>query len=135
MSSGYASELQAIESRFATEWNDRTPVAYHNVPFVPPENPPAPWVRLTVLSGQSSQASMGDTALFRHSGVIDVTVFVPAGTASKGARELVDAVAEIFRRKQFSGITCRAPGFGDVGVRDGWYQINVSFPFHRDAIF
>jgi hypothetical protein len=129
----YAAELKSIESRFAAAWGATSRVAYANTTFTPIVQ--EPYVRLTVLPGLSSQISMGEQRLFRHVGVIDVAIFVPAGSASKSALELADMVATIFRGATFEGIVCRAPDVRIVGSQDGWFHVNVSVSYNRDELF
>lgn len=129
----YSAELIAIESRFNSQWADRTPVAYGNLPYAPIVG--TAYVRLIVLTGRALQASMGAAPLYRHPGVIDVSVFIPEGSATKPALDLADAVVAIFRGAQFSGILCRPADVRNLGVVGGWFQVNVSIPYHRDEIF
>jgi len=128
----YSAERIAIETRFANAWGTTTPIAYENVPFTPPAET---YVRLTILTGEERQASMGDAPLYRHAGVIDVGIFAPIGSAAKSVAILADTIAEIFRGMQFAGITCRAPSVRSLGVQEGRYQVNVSVPFQRDETF
>jgi hypothetical protein len=131
----YEAERIAIENRFATAWGATTPVAYQNVEFTPPTNPRESWVRVSVLNGASFQASLGNNPLYRHPGVIDISIFTPTGEGGKRAAQLVDQATAVFRGAQFSGILCRAPDVREVGPSDGWFQTSVSIPYQRDELF
>jgi hypothetical protein len=78
---------------------------------------------------------MGEQRLYRHLGVIDMAIFVPAGSASKSALVLADTAAAIFRGVTFGGIVCRAPEIRSVGVQEGWFHVNVSVSYSRDELF
>jgi len=126
----YAAERQSIEQRFQQYWQTETPIAYQNVPFTPPEQ--TAWVRVHVLPGASGRIEMSNNPRFRCRGIIDVTIFLPLDTAVGRGDELVDTVVPIFRASQFDGITCRSADVAHQGVRNGWYQINVTIPYFRD---
>ena len=121
-----------IEQRWADNW------LYSAYVF---DNRPAPegeevWVRLTILDGDTEQASIGGpTSLYRHFGIIAVQVFVKEQTGTAKARQLADTVASIFRGQKFNGILCRSPAVQRVGVIEGWFQINVNVPFQWDGSF
>lgn len=68
----YADEGAAIRQHFADGWDGRTPVAWPNVDFEPPEDG-SPWVRLTILGADAVQAEFGlDDRRFRHTGIVIV---------------------------------------------------------------
>ena len=97
MMSGYAEEFNDLAGAFAAEWNNRTPVAWPNVAFVPP-NPPAPWCRFTVLNGAASVMSIGVPGHNRvvHPGRVVVQCFAPRGAGELAARQSADEAAGIF---------------------------------------
>lgn len=131
---GFDTGRKDVETRFQNYWGTTTEVLYDNMTRVPERG--TPWVRLTINEGQSNIIGIADTNLYRNLGVIIVQVFVPEGQGTASARQLADQAAAIFRGAQFgSGITCRAPQLANIGVIDGWYQINVSVPFFRDEYF
>lgn len=127
----------AIESRFETLWVDgseaRTPVAYENVDFKPKAE--ESFVRLTIIDGESRQASLEDSPLHRRIGIIVIQIFTRPGLGTQPAEALADYAAIIFRSVQFSGITCRSPEYRKIGEVEDWYQINVEVPFYVDEQF
>lgn len=128
----YQTALAAIEQRFQTQWGTTTPVQWPNRNYEPVAGDE--WVRLTVLDGQSFMAGMGFSSnLFRHPGLIIVSIFVPRGSGERRVNELVDSVSGIWRNAQFGEILCRAPSVEKVGESGEWYQVNVSVPFQRDT--
>lgn len=128
----FADALTTIESRFHSLW-DKTDadVTYGNVAFQPRNN--FPWVRLTVQHGDTNRAAVYPE-YYRSTGVIFAQIFVPPNKGTKLALTLADTVSGIWRGQQFSGVSCLAPSVTDVGVRDGWYQVNVSCPYYRDEL-
>lgn len=136
MSSGFADERRAIEATFSAAYSTTT-VKYENVSF---NKPNTAWVALTVLSTEAKRITLGDnTQLHRFPGMIVVNIFTPEDKGTQEAREIADTISDIFRDAQFSAgssglITCRTPSLDSVGTRDGWYQLNVITPFHRDKL-
>lgn len=131
--SGFASAAKAIEVRLAANWTTTT-IKYEAVPFTETRSA---YVALFIRDGEGSQISLGTTALRRWPGVIIIQVFVPQDTGSRTARGYCDTLAAIFDRVQFSvdasgTITCGTPSVQIIGTREGWFQMNVSVPYHRD---
>ena len=140
--SGFAAFEQAIQERMVAEWAAgpyaSIPVVYDNLVggF---ERGMAPWIALTLQEGDGDRVSLPPMPIERFTGVISAQIFVRKNTGTRMARHYGDAVAEIFRWKQFevegSGqITTKTPSIVHVGESDGWYQINVSIPYERDRV-
>lgn len=127
--SGFDAEREAIETRFAVQWAGQTPVSYDNSAFNIPQN--TPWVRLTILNGESQNASVG-TSHLRHIGIISVQVFVPVDSGTRQARLLANSVSTIFDNQRFAGIQCRVSSIQRGGDQDGWHMTIVNTPFRRD---
>lgn len=127
----YSSEKRAMEQRFAAAWN-HTPIQWPNVAFNPTTL--SEWVRISIAGMESFQASMGDdTNLFRYPGLVAVSIFVRPNSGAKRTDELVDAVCDIWRAAQFNGISMKTPYKVEIGVVDGWYQVNVLCSYQRDS--
>lgn len=139
----------AIEDRFRTNWTAdattlRTPVAFENAPVLltrvdqTASIPKAPaggsWVRLTVREGESNQVDLNSAPRVRELGRIILQIFVAKGNGTAAARAFADLAAPIFRRAQFAGITCRVPTVQAVGDTEGWWQLNVGWPYQADDI-
>jgi len=123
----------AIESRLKANWTV-TPIKFQNVPF---QETAEPYVALFILDGEGSQISLGTPAVRRWPAVIKIQVFVPEDSGTKQARTYADSLGAIFDRAQFSAgssgtIRCRIPSIADIGVTDGWDQVNVTIPCMRD---
>lgn len=125
-----------IRSFFNTGWNDLTPVAWPDIEFSPPSD--KTWVRFDCREIDGFQASMGapGSNRFRHTGVVTIQVFQPAGQGSVDARAKASAALDIFMGEQTSGgirffnVQARQVGNDD----NGWYQINVLASFQYDQI-
>jgi len=129
----FADERKAIESRMAAAWTT-TPIRWENVPFAATSTP---YVALFILDGEGNQVSLGSPALRRWVGIIVVQIFVQQDTGTQLARSYADTIGAIFDRAQFSSgnsgmIRCQTPSINNVGVTNGWNQINVTVPFIRD---
>ena len=127
----------AIESRFATNYTS-TPIHFWsaNVPFKP--TPGQSYVAISISYGDGRQITLGEIPqVHRYTGIIIVQIFTPEDKGAKASDDIADLVDPIFRRAQFSFgvsgvITCRTPVKEVVGVKDGWYQVNMKCLFKRD---
>ena len=131
--SGFAEEAKAIETRLAAGWTT-TPIRYDNAPF--PETT-APYVALFILDGDGNQISLGAVALRRWVGLIVLQIFVPQDTGTRLAKGYANTLGALFDRAEFpveNGglIRCRVPSIAEIGIRNGWNQLNVTIPFTRD---
>ena len=127
----FAAGLTAIESRFHNLWSTSDAVVtYGNLDFQPPNRP---WVRVTVQHGETKRAAVWPE-FYRTPGVIYTQIFVPANIGARKALELADTASGIWRGQQFSSIHCLAPSVNDVGISNGWYQVNVVCPFYHDEL-
>lgn len=132
----YEAARRTIQDHVASSWTG-TPssrIAYENLPFQPPSA--APWLRLTIRHGEARAASLGGpTRRYRRFGSAILQIFVPEGTGPTLATQLADEAMLLFEGQRltggvvFSGLRVR-----EVGVEDGWFQINVSAAFSFDDL-
>lgn len=136
----FASERKAIGQTFKTEWvvgvDPRTPIAYPNKAFTPPDSA---WVRLAIVNGETLRLSLGPNGEHRWAGIVYVQVFVPQGSGDGEARSLADEAAKIFRDRALAtddggSITFRSPSIQQIGPDGRWWQLNVICPYQRDFI-
>lgn len=131
--SGFADFAKAIESRLQTNWTT-TPIKFESVPF---REMADAYVALFIRDGEGNQISLGTPALRRWPGIVIIQVLVKEDTSTRVARGYADTIAAIFDRVQFSvdgsgTITCATPSIQIIGTRDGYFQLNVTVPYHRD---
>ncbi|MGH1376689.1 MAG: phage tail terminator-like protein [Alphaproteobacteria bacterium] len=124
---------QDIREFFENNWNS-TEIAWPDYHF---NKPSSTWVSFTYKENAGYQASMGSpgTNRFRTLGMVTIQVFALSGDASIDAREKAGLLKDLFR----SGVTSGNVNFYDVtqqtiGVKNGWYQINVKAYFKHDEI-
>jgi hypothetical protein len=129
----YDAERQAIELRLKNGWTT-TPIKYENVAFTPTDAMQA-FIELMIVNAESRQVSLGSPALFRHPGAISINVRTRLQIGTKLGKQYADTLAALFRGKEFSGITCRAPKVTRLGEINGWFVYNVSINFFRDELF
>jgi hypothetical protein len=128
-----------IETRFRTEWGVRTKIKFPNVKFERPTS--VPWVAFNLLTGDSNPISIGSIGQRdeRHVALVEIQVFVPAGSGQKMLQEHCDFAANIFRFTDLEDsdakIAFRTASQTDVGERENWYQRNVSIEAVIDAQF
>ena len=110
---GYAATSTVIRERFNTQWPSLRPT----IPYVmdnqgvaeesfPTRN--EPFVRLTILNGEARQVENGNTNRWRRPGIVEIQIFVPAGSGDGLAHELADSVRDIFEGRTISGVIFRA---------------------------
>lgn len=133
----FEAQANVIRQRFEALWPGAVSPAvlhtYGDVRLDPPNR--VPWVRLSVLSGETRQASMGAaTRLKRTVGVVVVDIFVPAGDGDGLARRLGDLVADIFELRTVSGVVFRATTLERVGPDGPWLQWSASTPYQADSL-
>jgi hypothetical protein len=141
----YATEANAIRTRFNIAWASTTPVAWPNKKFDPskvngdPKGADSPtqypWVRFEILPSDAEQETMGTatTAHFLYDGMVTVQVFVPGNEGDGEARTLAEQACAIFRSVEAGGIIYDTPWITAPGNTDsGWYQLNVWAPYRRE---
>ena len=130
----FESLANAIRSRFKTLVVGATSlvVAYDKVQCQEPED--AVWVRFSVLTGDTLQASLGASKRFRTVGVAVAQIFQPINQGDKDALVLADTIKSAFRATSISGVTFRTPSLRRVGRDAKWYQLNLNCPFYADEI-
>lgn len=131
----FTAAFQTIMGRFRTQWaalQPAVPVAYPNMDFTPTAG--TSWVRVTMLPGESHQAAIGATRLWRNSGVMIVQCFVPLAGGEEAALTLGDSVATAMRGVTVSGLRLKATGLHRVGVDGQWLQYNADTPYEYDDV-
>lgn len=136
----------AVESRLAA-WGD-APVEYDGTspPAYDEQNPSAPqnelplvkaiwnktpWVRCSILHGESRTVAVGQAPCVRRTGVLSFQVFTAKNQGSRSAAIISDSLAEHFEHYQSgqfetqSASVQRAPLDNDYD----WYQYTVMIPF------
>ena len=124
----FANERTSIESRLNSNWTTTT-IQWENVDFDTPNN--APWVRLSILNGDSDYRAIDSKKV--HLGLIVIQLFTPINTGTATAKGYVDALAAIFDDQSFDDAVCGVASMANVGTSDIWYQINITIPYRRDA--
>lgn len=142
MSPGWRAAEVAITTHFAARWTTapgvpRTPVHWpDDAAFRPPHG--LAWARLTIRWGEGRRVALGPS-LDRHTGVVIVQLFTPAGQGHAANTALCDAAGEALNdvrlpceggRVVFSTASLEVIGNDRGG--GPWWQQNVSAPFRRD---
>ncbi len=134
---GFDATEAAVVARFEARWTALQP----NIPFTYDNQGEAdfitrgaPWVRVTILTGTSTQVAMGSTRRWRRLGIVTVQIFTPAGSGTGLATRLADTVRDIFEGRTISGIIFRATSLTRVEVDASWMQHNADTPFQADEL-
>lgn len=122
---------QAIETHMAS-WADH-PIAWDGVPAGPDvlqaQGSGSPWVRATIVDGDSFTSSIGSGPCVRRTGIIMVQVFTPLDKGSAPARSIASSIAEHIEYWQQGQLETHAASLVRVGPQDGYYQVNVTCGF------
>lgn len=131
-----AKEREAVGT-LLSGWST-TPIAWPNRDFSPPAS--GEWIAVHLRQGDAFQIELGaDTVVHRHPGTLFVQVFTRANKGDSRGLQLADQVAALFRRARFSftdgDVVFRSPAVRAIGVDGAYYQVNVTVPYYRDALF
>lgn len=133
-----AATAAIIRDRFATQWallSPTYPAVYAGQPVQNIEVNNAPWVRLTMLPGESRQVGFGNSGRRKRTiGSANVQVFVPTGTGDGVAQEIVDTIASIWELSTIQGVIFRATSVQRVGEDGAWLQYNADTPYQADEL-
>jgi hypothetical protein len=111
-------------------------VAWDNAPFSRQDGGDAGlWCRMAVNMGESRQRDLG-SLVARTTGILLISVFVPAETGDKLALQFADEAVTHFKsaKATLSGtvVQFETPSVRAIGLRDSWWQVNVACPFFTD---
>jgi hypothetical protein len=127
----FDTERQVFESRFDANWVS-TDIRWPNTSFSTKDR--SEYVAYHNVTDDAKQKSLGgDPVLYRYFGNIVIQIFVVPNSGATRALQLAEQVADVWRSAIFSGITMGAPKTVTVGIVDGWYQLDVISPYHRDS--
>lgn len=126
---GFFSSTSDLEQYFATNWT-YTGVAHENSLF--DSTNVNEWVRFIDQNASGNRAALGNNPLYRYRGIVTIQVFVKPNVGQNRALSLADNVTALFRDQVISGIHFGVPQITKIGIRDGWYQVNVICPYYRD---
>lgn len=118
-------------------WITKPYTAFPNELFTPP-NPPALWARVTIIGGEEQRMDIGtgpSNRTYRKPGVLIIQLFAPLNKGNNAVLLKADEVSDLFRNWCGATITCGASSTDDVGDDgNGYYQVNVTVPFHTDYL-
>jgi len=134
MSMGFEDIRLAVESHLAA-WPD-APVSFDNVATQPSVQAAIdgkqPWVRLTIVPGDTMTAAIGDGPKARHTGLLMLQVFTAENVSSAKAMQLADSLAQHIQYWQDGKFSTQAASLTRVGQQSGWFQVNVSASYRAD---
>lgn len=129
----FATVIRDIEARLVANWAT-TPIDINvNADFVIPDYETA-WIKLRVFNESTSRINVGNPGHHRTRGTIIVQMFTPLNSGTRTSMAYGDTLAEIWRDKQFNGITCQSVHVEEIGEFAGRWQTNLVVPFYWDAI-
>lgn len=122
---------KAVHAHFSSQWGGTTVIQHENTLFVPPNN--APWVRLNIVTANTSQISVGPVSLDRTNGYVQATVFSPIQQGHERRDFIVDQLLPIFRKIRVGGAQFMTPSVAiDVEIGEPWCMASVKWPFWLD---
>ncbi len=115
--------FDALKAFLVAGWSD-TPLVFENEDW-PLDTEPAAFVYVEIFGGSYAQESVGAPGnnLWRESGSLQMHVFVPNSSGTRTARVHADALADLFKEVEVSGVRFRemSIGAGEPGKQDGNY--------------
>lgn len=120
---------QLVADYMAASWPDDL-VSYANVAFTPPNDPPRPWLRVTIQWGDALPATMD--GLNTTIGVIFLGVFVPKGIGEGEALKRLNGLRDLLSRQDVSGVRCSIASGPQRLEEAAWSQYVVKVPFTFD---
>jgi hypothetical protein len=101
-------------------------------------NGAVPWARITVrhnAGGQNTISKQAGKSRYNRSGTLYVNLFAPPGDGLRSLDPLVKVVLDAFEGKTTSGqIWFSKISVRELGIVQGYYQINVLINFSYDEI-
>lgn len=131
---------KAIFALLAAAWGERTPIAWPNVNFTPPDPDagPAEWIKVDLLWGAAEAMTMGlpGSGRARNTivGVLQVAVFAPRNTAGAVLMAHGDAVRDAVNRVEVNGVRFGVPSAPQPGDDSRWEMRTVSCGFTVDEV-
>lgn len=125
-----AVERQEIETLFIAHMNaasSTTEIFPANVSGKPTNG--ANWVRIKIIPGNRRKNEVGSAGAWFSNGIVLIQVFTPEGIGGGMADTIADHVEDAFRGKRTNHCKFVEISQNDIGVRDGWYQINVTVTY------
>lgn len=128
----------AIEVRAST-WsmtNGTPPIAYDGLApsasVIAAQNAKSPWVRLTIVDGDSFTSCIGDRPEPRRTGVIMLEIYTKRDTGSAEARRVADSLASHFEYWQEGKLSTNAGRIVNVPAETNYYRRNFLVGFEAD---
>ena len=124
---------EQLISTFMTGWGSRTSVAQENHQF--DDSSVVEYVSLTLINFNSRNATIGAATQRRkrHTGVLQIKIFVKPDTGIKAAYEHADAIAVFMDNINLSNLFTYSSDVRRGGETDsGFYTVIVDVPYFSD---
>ncbi len=129
----FATVSRDIQQRLVDNWASTEIDIDENVPFNPTNE--TEWIKLRIFDESTQRINIGMPGIHRNNGTIIVEIYTPLNRGTRTGRAYADSIADIFRDKQFNGITCRSASISVPGEKEGWWMTVVSVPFYWDGTY
>lgn len=130
--------LGALNAKLATPaFTPTLAIAWPNVKFTPTVG--TPYLRATILRGETVQSSLGSAGLNRHVGLYQIDVFYPVEKGEVLPLQIASQIVERFKRGTSmtrSGVTVRVeapPSILPMMIDNGWAIVPVRVRWFCDA--
>ena len=117
----------AIMDRTVASWATLSPVAFPNHDFN--STGATAWMRLTIKMGDSVIGELGCDGVGWRSGIVMMSIFVPANTGLRKSMKYAERAEVLYRRKCLNGVIFDEPNTREIGIDSGWYQTMVTVDF------
>lgn len=142
MASDLKSKAGAVLKRIEENWDtDAVPISWPGRPFDPPDGP---WMRVTILWGDGTIATIGGAGSGAENdiaGVLVAQLFDRPGGGAGAIESYADDFRDLFNRIEVEGVRFDAPsgpkagpGRANIGPEtdERWIQRTVDVPFEAE---
>lgn len=131
-------QIDALNAAFRTHWlaagEDEARIAWDTLPFDTSKVPD--FVRFGFQHNLGTHAALGagSSRYIRRFGIISAVVYVRKGEQAARRLALTEIVLEFLEIVNVAGISVEDPGADDLGIIEGWNQINCTGQARYDLI-
>jgi len=108
-------------------------IQFENIDSIDPSTRTAPYAKVSLRFTSNDQINLGEPALIRQRGAVQVDVYVKQGQGSKSGYSVIDSVSSLLSRKSISNIEFAIPTTLTPLEIAGWHRLTVRAPFYFDS--
>jgi hypothetical protein len=121
--------IEAVYSEFFVAWVNTTPICFDSDFF--DSRGVLQFVRFSVRHSPDTEQTLGGLGerKFTRKGIIFIQVFSSIDSKNATTMVLAEKARDVFEGKSFNDYYIFKSGLREIGIKDGYYQINVTHEF------